>query len=180
MLTPPRWQYAVGGLLALILVGGLGYCRGVEVGALNEKLSSNKAQIDSSDRKTDSVQIRTDSARMVSNSILKSREALRAKVRIVRDSIFVRDTVYVSSDISDLIRASDSTIAAQQRSLALQDTLIANLRSGIALRDTRISILEHAKRPRFSKGLQLGVGYCAGVSRGPCGYVGYGVSVRLP
>jgi hypothetical protein len=63
------------------------------------------------------------------------------------DSVFVRDTVFVSPDIAQLIQADDSLIAAQKHSLAMQDTLISSLRVGLSLRDARISLLEKEVTP---------------------------------
>lgn len=168
---------AVGVLLSL----SIAYCQGKKAGAIDEKLASNKTQLISQDSVTKLVTRAADSARQSAIRLDSTHSTLRTKVRVVRDSVFVRDTVYVSSDIADLIRAADSTIAAQRRSLALQDTLVASLRRGIALRDTRIALLEKKGNPRISKGMQIGVGYCATQNgNSACLYAGYGWQFRMP
>ena len=96
------------------------------------------------------VTLAVDSARRNDKALEKRYDLARTKIRVVHDTIEVvgdDDPVAVSPEIAAVILAADSTIAAQKRSLALQDTLIASLRNGIALRDTRIKILEREVTP---------------------------------
>ncbi|HXG69468.1 MAG TPA: hypothetical protein VNJ04_02525 [Gemmatimonadaceae bacterium] len=153
-----RWQYVTAGILALLILLGLAYCGGVRKGAEDVRLSDSRKAITRQADTIKAVTHRSDSARTVSDSVVRTRIVHRDRVRVVRDSVFVRDTVFVSKEVATLITSSDSTIAAQGRSLALQDTLIVTLRRGITLRDERIGLLEKAKRPRF--------GYRAGVVTG--------------
>lgn len=151
-----KLQQYLAGVLGLIVLVGLGYCAGDKHGHLNEKLAANKTLIHVSDSITKSVQIRTDSSRRTDSVLSKRYDVVRTKVRVVHDTITVGDSIdIVSPEIAAVLLAADSTIAAQKRSLALQDTLIAGLRVGISLRDTRISLLEKQHSPRL--GIKSGV-----------------------
>lgn len=132
---------------AVIISWSIIYIVGFRSGQTSQKLSANKTRIASADSVTKLVTAVTDSATRHTAVLDSTHDVVRAKVRVVRDSVFVRDTVYVNSDIADLIVADDSLIAAQKRSLALRDTLIASLRVGISLRDTRIHLLESEVAP---------------------------------
>lgn len=148
-------QYLAGGL-ALIVLMGLGYCAGDKHGHLNEKLSANKMLTHVSDSITKSVQIRTDGSRRNDSALSKKYDLVRTKIGVVHDTITVGDSIdIVSPEIAAVLLAADSTIAAQKRSLALQDTLIGSLRVGLDLRDKRISLLEKQHSPRL--GIKSGV-----------------------
>lgn len=181
--------------VALLLLLGLAYCSGKKAGQIAEKLSANKTAIHASDSVTNLVTSRTDSAHVRSDILTDNRATIRPHVRVLHDTVTVlasngssngkdnsSDSVtIVSPEIARLIQTDDSTIAAQARTIALQDTLVASLRVGISLRDTRISILESRGPSHFSRGIQVGVGYCqSATSRQPCAFVGYGVQLRLP
>lgn len=173
-------QKYIAGAIALLLLLGLAYCSGKKAGQIAEKLSANHTQIVANDSVTKLVTSAVDSARRRDSVLSKRYDVARTKVRVVHDSVLVGDTVYVSSDIAQTIVTADSTIAAQKKSLYLQDTLIASLRAGIALRNVRIDILESQGPSRISRGIQVGVGYCqTATSRTPCAYLGYGFTLRL-
>jgi hypothetical protein len=140
---------------AFILSLSIAYCSGVKKGQSDERLAQNKVQIRTQDSVSSEDSVRADSARQKAIRLDSTYDVVRTKVRVVRDSVFVRDTVYVSSDLAQVIVTADSTIAAQKRSLALQDTLISSLRVGISLRDQRIDLLEKRSGPRF--GLKTGI-----------------------
>lgn len=165
-----RWQMALGGTIALVVMLTLAYCSGVRRGAEDQRLKENAVQIRTSDSVTKLVTSRTDSARKHSDALVTSRAKTRDRIRVVSDTVYVSDSLDVEDaflipQVAQLIQQDDSIIAAQQRSLAMQDTLIANLRSGIVLRDIRIDILEHAKRPRigFKSGVVVGAAAVIGV-----------------
>ena len=123
------------------------YGVGRKQGRLDEKLSANRGQIVQQDSVTKRHSARADTSRKEVYSLDKHHDSVRVMVEVAHDSVFVRDTVYVNSDIASLIVADDSLIAAQKRSLALQDTLIASLRKSVELRDTRIHLLESEVTP---------------------------------
>lgn len=168
-MRPSRWQWAIAGVLASLVMLTLAYCSGVRRGAEDEKLKQNSVQIRTQDSVTKLVTRKADSSRKASDSVATRYTGIRYKVKIVHDTLIVHSGVnadtLVNSVVSNLILAADSTIAAQQRSLALQDTLVAALRQGIALRNVRIDILEHAKRPRlgFRSGLIVGAAAVIGL-----------------
>lgn len=144
---------------ALLLVGGLGYCSGLKRGAENQKLAENKTAIKANDLSTKAVEKVADSAVKQSDSLVQKRDTMRSPIKIVHDTLFVPgEAPVVSPKLAELIAADDSTIAAQERSIKLQNVLIASLKVGIALRDQRIAILESAKRPMFGFGSGLLVG----------------------
>lgn len=138
-----RWAIPV----AIVLACSVCYYVGKNTGRFEEKDAQAKAKITQSDKHTDSVQIRTDSAKQHVAVLDSTHDVIRTKVVVRHDSVFARDTVYVNPDIAQLIQADDSLIAAQKHSLALQDTLIASLRVGLSLRDQRIKILEAEVTP---------------------------------
>lgn len=138
-----RWATPV----AIILFGSICYFVGRKSQKQEDALAVNHTQIVQSDKHTDSVQKRTTDSRKKDAVLDSTRDVIRTKVLVRHDSVFVRDTVYVSPDIAQLIQSDDSLIAAQKHSLALQDTLIASLRVGLNLRDQRITILEKAVLP---------------------------------
>lgn len=135
------------GVIAAFLLASICYCVGIKKGHLDERLSINAQAIKENGQKSSIDSAKVDTARKHSDSLLVEHTVIREKVRVQHDSVFARDTVYVNSDIASLIVTADSTIAAQQRSLALQDSLIASLRIGISLRDTRIKLLESEVTP---------------------------------
>lgn len=153
-------------------------------GALSERLAQNKVQIRTQDSVSSRDSIRADSATKHSEVLNKKYDLVRTKVRVVHDTVFVDESemIVVDETLSQLIVTADSTIAAQKRSLALQDTVAAGLRRGLSLRDARIKLLESQHDPRFSHGLQAGVGLCYGGDgqKRPCAYVGYGFQLRMP
>lgn len=179
MLKPQ--QYVLGAIALCVLVT-LAYCRGVEKGKTDERLSSNKQQIAASDSVTKSVTSAADSARKKADALGITHTVIRGRARIVHDTVIVDDSeIYADPVLVQIILTADSTIAAQKRALALQDTLVASLRYGIALRDTRIKLLESRGTSRISRGVQVGVGYCQNATgRTPCAYAGFGVQVKLP
>lgn len=138
-----RWAIPV----AIILFGSICYFVGRKSQKQEDALAANHTQIVQSDKHTDSVQKRTTDSRKKDAVLDSTRDVIRTKVLVRHDSVFARDTVYVSPDIAQLIQADDSLIAAQKHSLALQDTLIASLRVGLSLRDQRIKILEAEVTP---------------------------------
>lgn len=171
---------------AVILACSVCYFVGKKQGHLDEKLSQNRTQIAVSDSVTKAVTIVTQAAKAMSDSTYKARVPIRAKLKVVHDTVLV-ETPYgneieaVSPVIAQLITTDDSVIAAQQRTIELQKALVAALQKGIALRIERISLLESRGPQRFSRGLQIGGGYCQNVNgRTPCVYVGYGIQVRIP
>lgn len=123
--------------------------------AQKDQLAANHTQITQSDKHTDSVQIRTDSSKAITAKLDSAHDIVRRKIKIVHDTVLAsngnsvgKDSVLaVSPEIAALIQSDDSLIAAQKRTLALQDTLIASLRVGLNLRDQRITILEKAVLP---------------------------------
>jgi hypothetical protein len=147
-----------------------------------DELAQNHTLITQSDKHSDSVQIRTTVARKQSDSVASRYTGVRSKAKIVHDTVTVDSShVYVDSTLAQIIVSADSTIAAQQITIALQDTLLAAKNVGIGLRDQRIKLLESRGPQRFSKGLQIGVGYCQTAnSRTPCIYAGYGFQLRIP
>lgn len=185
-------QKYIAGALALIILFGVGVCIGNRKGHLDEKLAQNKTQIVANDKETTTIGVKAEASRKEASTLDSTHSIVRARVHVVHDTVIVHSRVnigenssdsviIVSPEIAQLILAADSTIAAQKRALALQDTLVASLRRGIALRDTRISLLEKKGNPRFSKGIQLGVGYCATqAGNSPCLYAGYGGEFRMP
>lgn len=140
------WYSGVIAVSVLISWTVIGICA-YRQGHLDTLLAENTVQTKASDKHTDSVQIRTDSAKQHVAVLDSTHDVIRTKVVVRHDSVFARDTVYVSPDIAQLIQADDSLIAAQKHSLALQDTLIASLRVGLSLRDQRIKILEAEVTP---------------------------------
>lgn len=166
---------------AVLLSLSVAYCSGKKAGAVDARLEINAGQLKKQDAVIKSDSAKADTARRESDKLEAVHSRARTKVRVVKDSVFVRDTVYVDTDIAQVIVTADSTIAALKRSLALQDTLIIGLRKGIALRDERLRLYESRRNPRFSKGIQVGGGYCATqTGNSPCLYIGYGFQVRLP
>jgi hypothetical protein len=186
MIAIPKWAYWVVGFLLAVAVA---FYTGTRKGHLDEKLSINAGQLKKSDSSIKSVQIRTDSAKKQIIPLETQRGVVRTQIRVVHDTILSsgginsgKDSIIaVSPAIAHLIQADDSLIAIQKRALALQDTLVASLRVGLSLRDQRIHLLESRGTSRISHGIQIGLGYCqTASSRVPCGYVGYGIQVRLP
>lgn len=184
-----KWtiRETIGCIVAALLACSIAYYVGKKQQKMDDALSQNRTQISHSDSVTKTVTQKADSAEKHSDSVATRYTAIRSKVKVVHDTILVpsginqsKDTI-VSPAIAALIVSADSTIAAQSRTIALQDTLISSLRVGLNLRDVRIDILEKQGNSRFSKGIQVGVGYCASlVGNTPCAYVGYGFSVRIP
>jgi hypothetical protein len=177
----PRWVWIV---VAVLLALTFAYCAGKRTGQTDQKLVQNQAQIDTNTTKTKVDSAKADTARRLSTILDTSRTTVRNRIRVVHDTIYAptdtTDEAIYSPAIAHLIAKDDSLISAQKHALALQDTLIGSLRQGITLRDTRIKLLESRGTSRISHGVQVGVGYCQSSTRQVCGYVGYGVQVRLP
>lgn len=174
----------VGGV---ILLCSIVWIMGVRHGQLNEKLAQNAAQIDTSNRVTKADSINSDTARKKSVAADSAVGTIRAKIRVVHDTTFLPsdtpgkvDTV-ANKTLAHLVYAVDSAKVAHKEEQRLQDILVAGLYHDIALRDTRIKLIESRGTSRISKGFQVGVGYCqTASSRLPCAYVGYGLELRLP
>lgn len=178
-----RW-YAV---LAVILACSVTYFIGKKQGHLDEELTNNSLELKKSDSSIKSVQIRTDSAKRRSDVLDKNYDVVRTKVRVVHDTTFLPsdtpgkvDTV-ANSTLARLIFSADSMKTAHKEERAASDVLVASLRLGISLRDERIKLLESRGTSRISKGIQVGVGECLGPNgKTACGYVGYGLEIRVP
>lgn len=172
---------------AVILACSVTYFIGKKDGATNQLLAQNKLVIGASDSVTKSVTLVADSARKRSNVLDKKYDVVRAKITVVHDTTFLPgdsagtvDTV-ANKTLARLIFSADSSRLAHIGERAKQDILVASLHRDIDLRDIRINLLESRGTSRFSKGLQIGVGYCATQNGNtPCIYAGYGVQVRLP
>jgi len=181
-------QRRIAVVVAFLLALSVAYYVGKKQGVVDTQLGVNASQIGVSDSTTKTVQIRTDSSRKKDAVLDSTHDVIRTKIHVVHDTVYVGSDIPDSTDeavyspaIAHLIATDDSLISAQKHSLALQDTLNASLRVGIALRDERIELLESRGTSRFSHGIQLGLGYCqTALSRTPCAYVGYGIQVRLP
>jgi len=182
-------QRRIAVVVAFLLALSVAYYVGKKQGVVDTQLGVNASQIGVSDSTTKTVQIRTDSSRKKDAVLDSLHDVIRNRIKVVHDTVYApsdissdtTDEAIYSPAIAHLIATDDSLISAQKHSLALQDTLNASLRVGIALRDERIELLESRGTSRFSHGIQLGLGYCqTALSRTPCAYVGYGIQVRLP
>lgn len=163
-----KLQLWIAGVLAVVILVVAGYCAGMKHQATNDKLAANTVLTKANDATT-----KTDSAK--TDTITLVRQKVRDHVTVQHDTIFVPgEPPIVSDTIAKLISADDSLIKSQK-------VFIADLQVGIKLRDQRIKILEGMKTPRFSRGIQAGVGYCATLhGNTPCAYVGYGAQMRFP
>lgn len=141
------WErLAVVGAIALAM--SVSYCVGKKQGVMDSKLAENSRQIAVSDRVTKTVTSKVDSTRKWADTVVIYRDRVRAKVEVKSDTILVHDSVVaVSPEVAQLIQADDSTIAALKTVIVAQDSLIARLREGQALRDERITLLEKAATP---------------------------------
>ena len=123
--------------------------------AMDDALRANRDSVVHQDSVVKHDSVHVDSARKTSDIISTYRERVREKVVVQHDTVLLaingntdgRDSVYVNSDIAQLIRADDSTITALKNLVVSQDTLIAALRKSVDLRDTRIKLLESDRNP---------------------------------
>lgn len=145
-----KWGARETGLcvVSVLISLSVAYYIGKKQGATDARLEINSTQLKKSDENIKTVQTRTDSSKAITAKLDSTHDIVRRKIKVVHDSILVHDSVVVvSPEIAQLIQSDDSLIAAQKRTLALDDTLIVSLRVGLNLRDVRISILEKAVTP---------------------------------
>lgn len=166
---------------AVILALSIAYYVGKNTGRTEEKLAVNAVQIRTQDSVVSKDSLKTGTTTKRSDVLIASRAVLRNKIVISHDSIFLHDTVIVNHEIAQIITKDDTLPPALVSERAARATESAALRATIALRDTRIKLLESRGDSRISHGIQIGVGYCATPNGNtPCIYAGYGVQVRLP
>jgi hypothetical protein len=121
---------------------------GRKTGEQSVKLSDNATAIKENDSTLNKQTTELKNVNKQDSILTVYHTRVREKVVVSHDTIYlatqkgVDSLVAVSPAVSRLIQSDDSLIAAQQRSIALRDTLIASLRLGIKERDDRIKLLE--------------------------------------
>lgn len=141
-----KWRLIVVG--AILLACSVSYCVGKKQQSMDDSLKVNQDSIHVRDSVVRVDSSKVDSAKKTAAILTTYRSHVREKVVTHHDTITVHDSVVaVSPEIAQLVQADDSTIAALRNVIGAQDTLIADLRSGLTLRDGRIHLLESERTP---------------------------------
>jgi len=109
-----------------------------------------------------------------------TREGIKTALERITDTVVVKASL---EKADSTIRSCQDAVNACLLFRVGATKTIDSLSGLIARRDSeRVRFFAPPRPARITKGVQLGIGYCIDATgrRVPCGYAGYGMSIRLP